>query len=555
MPFAALIVALTQVVVHGDQALRGVPPQLMGVNLTSYSKAGTGAADWVPCCTGTAAILPQPVALWRTPGGILGDFFHINGLYDDDNLGAAANGVTMVRFIALADQLHGGLLHILNINASDQELVNELEYLNSPLPASPDPSWTKTSFRYDAQAPDGYFAWLRGQDGHPAPAGVKYVEIGNEVWNFFNDTDRRCNHDSTCYGVQAAALTKKLKAKDPLLQVGVSILTEGQSANAKYRAPDIYAGFNAAGIAPDFVFDHGYYNCNYGKEDAAEASASAAFGDNLATAAATNRAELTAAFPSCGNQIGMFFDEFGPQACAGNADRWEAFGPWETAAAAWVYASGLHSGYSHVSYYDWNDGADTGQDGLVFGEPGVVDANFWGVWFASKLVAGASAEVAVDGMPAGLRAVATTSDGTARMLVVNTSATDAQSLSVSLAGRSASASRVYRMDQSYATLSSVPAHRAGVPQAPPAGVAADLSSLAIAPLSTTLVEWDLTAGAAPSATPAASGCADPKAGATPSSGTSGCSCSGASAGSLVAAGLLFAMGFRALRRSSLGRSA
>jgi len=453
-------------------------------------------------------MLPQPVALWRTPGGIVGDFFHINGLYDNDpaHFGNPGNGVDMVHWLKVADQLRGGLLHVLNINATDQELVNEIEYLNSPVPPKPGADWTKTKWRFDQQAPEGYFAWLRGQHGHPAPAGVRHVEIGNEIWNFYNDTDNRCKHDATCYGVQSAALIKKLKAKDPQLQVGVSILTIGQGANKGYRAPRIYQGLAAAGTYPDFVFDHAYYNCGYTKEDAAQASYQAGYADVLLTAAATNRRELTAALPACGNSIGMFFDEFGPQACAGNADRWEAFGYWETAAVAHVYAAGLHGGYTHVSYYNWNDGSDTGNDGLVYGEPGVVDANFWGLWFASKFVAGAVSEVALEGAPAALRAFAVSSDKQLRVLLINTSASAPLQLSLSVNGRTSTAARAFRMDQSYATIASVPAHRSGVPQKAPVASPVNIAAFTAAPLSTTLLEVDLAEGSAPRAAPAGSGC-------------------------------------------------
>ena len=115
---AALIALLpcasaAQLVVHADRALRGVPPQLIGANLTSYSKSGNSTADWVPCCLGPAAMLPQPVALWGTPGGIIGDFFHINGLYDNDraHFDNPGNGVDMVHWLKVADQLRGRLFH------------------------------------------------------------------------------------------------------------------------------------------------------------------------------------------------------------------------------------------------------------------------------------------------------------------------------------------------------------------------------------------------------------------------------------------------------------
>lgn len=505
-PLVALA-APTQLIVHADQALRGVPPQLLGANFTSYKKSGTSVADYMPCCLGPAALLPQPIALWRTPGGILGDFFHLNGRYDNDDLGGPPNGIDLSHFIRAAEQQHGQLLHILNINATDRELVNQIEFLNSRPPEAPNVKWTPSSYRFDQAAPEGYFAWLRGQQGHPRPVGVRYVEIGNEIWNKFNDTDLRCNHDAACYGIQAAALAKRLKKKDPALQVGVSVLSIGEAANPEYRNSAVYEGFAKAGTAPDFVFDHAYYNCKYQREDAAEAAASVRFADYLEKGAIKNRAELKAAFPDCGEQIGMFLDEFSPQACADNPDRWESFGPWETAAGAHMFAAGLHAGYTHLSYYDWNDGSDTGNAGLVSGEPGTVDANFWGLWFASKLVQGAISEVRVEGRTDGLRVFATSSDTVLRILLINSIATGMHEVALAVSGRETKAARTYRMDQSYATFAKVPKHRASVPQTAPAAVAVDLGHILLSPLSTTLVELDLGIGAAPTAAAATTGCA------------------------------------------------
>ena len=488
--------APAQVTVHADRALRAVPAQLVGANLTSYGKNGTSVADWEPCCLGPAATLPQPIALWRTPGGILGDFFHLNGLYDNTDLAGTPNGVDLIHFVNLAERLRGGLVHVLNINASDQELVNEVEYLDSPVPASPDPGWTPTSFRFDAVAPAGYFAWLRGRHGHPAPASVKYVEIGNEIWNTFNDTDTRCNHVATCYGVQAAALSQKLKRKNPSLQVGVSVLTVGQFANPGYLAPDIYAGFKSARTSPDFVFDHGYYNCNAGAEDGPEAQASILWADGLAAAAAKNRSELAAAFGSArAGQIALFLDEFGPQACGNGPDAWEGFGPWEAAATAHVYAAALHAGLLHVSYYSWNGdpaNANAAGYGLVNGTS-KVDANFWGVWLASRFVAGAASEIAVDGVPAGLRAFAVRSATWLKVLLVNSTPGSPATVSVAIAGGTTGAAMQLRLDPSYAR-NGVPTVRSAVPQAPPRPVAANLAALTLPALSATLLEMPITGG-------------------------------------------------------------
>ena len=490
LPAAA---ASAQITVRADRVLRPVPPELVGANLTSYGKTGTSVANWEPCCLGPAASLPQPIALWRTPGGILGDFFHLNGLYDNTTLGGTPNGVDLIHFVKLAERLHGGLVHVLNINASDQELVNEVEYLNAPAPGAPDPGWTPASFRFDAKAPPGYFAWLRGKHGHPAPASVKYVEIGNEVWNTFNDTDNRCNHVARCYGVQAAALARKLKQKDPALQIGVSLLTVGQSANPRYLAPDIHAGFKSAGTSPDFVFDHGYYKCNRGAENAAQAQASILWADGLAAAASKNRSDLAAAFGADrAGQIALFLDEFGPQACGNGPDAWEGFGPWAAAAAAHVYAAALHAGVTHVSYYSWNGdpaNANAAGYGLVNGGD-TVDANFWGVWLASRFVAGAASEIVVDGVPAGVRAFAVRSATQLKVLLVNSGPRSLAPVSVVVEGGTAGPAVQVRLDPSYAA-NGVPSIRSAVPQTAPRPVPANLKSLTLPALSATLLEMPL----------------------------------------------------------------
>ena len=62
------------------------------------------------------------------------------------------------------------------------------------------------------------------------------------------------------------------------------------------------------------------------------------------------------------------------------------------------------------------------------------------------------------------------------------------------------------MDQSYATIASVPAHRSGVPQKAPVASPVNIADFTAAPLSTTLLEVDLAEGSAPRAAPASSGC-------------------------------------------------
>ena len=115
-------------------------------------------------------------------------------------------------------------------------------------------------------------------------------------------------------------------------------------------------------------------------------------------------------------------------------------------------------------------------------------------------------EVALEGAPAALRAFAVSSDKQLRVLLINTSASAPLQLSLSVNGRTSTAARAFRMDQSYATIASVPAQRSGVPQKAPVASPVSIAAFTAAPLSTTLLEVDLAEGSAPRAAPAGSGC-------------------------------------------------
>ena len=75
----------------------------------------------------------------------------------------------------------------------------------------------------DAQLPDELAAWprLRGQNGHPAPYGVKYFQIGNETWAFLKEAgpDR--------YIATLERYIDEIRAVDP----AVRIIVDGQPAD------------------------------------------------------------------------------------------------------------------------------------------------------------------------------------------------------------------------------------------------------------------------------------------------------------------------------------
>jgi len=188
-------------------------------------------------------------------------------------------------------------------------------------------------------------------------------------------------------------------------------------------------------------------------------------------------------------RIAFFLDEFGPQACGNGPDAWEGFGPWAAAAAAHVYAAALHAGLTHVSYYSWNGdpaNPNVAGYGLVNGKS-TVDANFWGVWLASRFVAGAATEIAVDGVPAGVRAFAVRSAMQLKVLLLNASPGSPAKVTVAVEGGTAGPATQLRLDPSYAS-KGVPSVRSAVPQTAPRPVPANLKALTLPALSATLLE-------------------------------------------------------------------
>lgn len=104
---------------------------------------------------------------------------------------------------------------LLTINYSSgtlQEALNLLEFCNMNAPAEADMEWTPGAYDYRDRAPKGYFAWLRAQLGHPDPIGVRYWEIGNEIYFTKNRT----------YLTRAHLYAKAMKGLDASIKIGVT---------------------------------------------------------------------------------------------------------------------------------------------------------------------------------------------------------------------------------------------------------------------------------------------------------------------------------------------
>lgn len=75
------------------------------------------------------------------------------------------------------------------------------------------------SWKAHEKAPAGYFAWLREYFGNKDPYGVKFWEIGNEVWAWDSNIFAR----SSEYGKLAVRIIDKMKEVDPTIHCGLSL--------------------------------------------------------------------------------------------------------------------------------------------------------------------------------------------------------------------------------------------------------------------------------------------------------------------------------------------
>ena len=89
---------------------------------------------------------------------------------------------------------------------SASDAADFVEYLNAP---------------NDGSNPNGGMDWAkkRAKNGHPEPYGVKYFEIGNEVWNGDHRLVREVKADD--YAERYLQYYTAIKGVDPLVQVGV----------------------------------------------------------------------------------------------------------------------------------------------------------------------------------------------------------------------------------------------------------------------------------------------------------------------------------------------
>jgi alpha-N-arabinofuranosidase len=220
------------------EVLHGIDSRLFGQFMERPSWGGEIGAE-AAILPGTHKLRPEaerliremriPVA--RFPGGTDVDYVDWQDMVDNIpgrspqrpvTVGHTGNEVTngfgYDEFLRLAEEL--GMESIVVLNFRDgllgergpkegaRHAARLAAYCNAPL---------------DAQLTEELAAWprLRARNGHPAPYGVKYFQIGNETWAFLKEADREK------YITTLERYIDEIRAVDP----GAGIIVDGQPAD------------------------------------------------------------------------------------------------------------------------------------------------------------------------------------------------------------------------------------------------------------------------------------------------------------------------------------
>ena len=148
------------------------------------------------------------------------------------------------------------LFTIPNFDSSPQDAADFVEYLNAPA---------------DGANPGGGTDWAkeRAKNGHPAPYGVKFFELGNEVYSG-RPIKKIPPLEPGKYAADYIKFKKAIKTVDPAVQLGAVTVNSSES---KGLSPWNNELFKNAGDFIDFLIEHTYrplYTSNDAKINSSE---------------------------------------------------------------------------------------------------------------------------------------------------------------------------------------------------------------------------------------------------------------------------------------------
>ena len=137
--------------------------------------------------------------------------------------------------------------------------------------------------------------------------GIRYWEIGNEIWGGWETDKHIPAHNADTYGRVAADYITQMRSADPTVKVGVALFYgdgPNQDGVDKRWNEKVLAQLNAAHAMPDFVAQH-----NYAQGDGLECDLTLLTDSHFAAEAQQLRDQLRAAFGDDSDRIEMLLSE------------------------------------------------------------------------------------------------------------------------------------------------------------------------------------------------------------------------------------------------------
>jgi hypothetical protein len=267
--FGSLSASGDVVVVNATQSQGSVGTSFLGVNLVSW--------DWYLNTGQTQQMVQNAgLGLFRFPGGSESDEFHFNLQPANQPVYSGPGTVaSMANFIA---SVNGRGIATLNYGSgSPQEAAAFLAYLNAPTTSTTpigfgeewstnSGTWVQTDWKTA-----GYWAAFRAatplahDDGlnflrasHPAPFGIHYVEVGNEIYGSWETDyhgqggDSGKPHDPATYVAFAKQFANYAQQIDPTISIGVD------TGGVDTWTANVLQQCASQGFTPGFLSDHNY---------------------------------------------------------------------------------------------------------------------------------------------------------------------------------------------------------------------------------------------------------------------------------------------------------
>ncbi len=321
---------LTAITINTSKSLRNVPPLLFGQNIDYLGDAGGlwNPIRRAPSDHALAMLRPLQLGLVRFPGGALANCYNwsaaigpVSHRRPQNTLWGAVYSHIKGQWKLIGGQLQlpvygfdehmqwvsqvgaAGAIVIVNAahfsgspqwSGSAQEAAAWVAYANSHV-HGPDVVIGPDSRGIDWHT-SRYWAKKRAANGHPAPYGVRYWEIGNEV----NVPDEGAGITSKVYARRVVKYAQAMRAVDPSIQIGAVM---GFQVKRSWLKPLLHI----AGNQINFLIYH-FYGRFYAHEQAKRAFARGSQGVALVF---YNNGRLTTRFHWAGGKGTIAIRAFG----------------------------------------------------------------------------------------------------------------------------------------------------------------------------------------------------------------------------------------------------